>query len=175
MNKSLEENRKRLFASDASLRAEADKFLKESGLGKIIKGEGFNPVGSYAMRTMTWRDLDFECYNDKPDWQKHWEFGLRLAQHKWLWQFNCLDAWRDPRYIKDAGYYWGLRASRPGTKNFWKLDLWTAPREDFERSTPGRPLWEARLNDDMRYRILEIKEAVCMLPEYGKDLLSVHI
>jgi hypothetical protein len=38
MNKSLEENRKRLFALDASLRGEADKFLNESGLGKIIRG-----------------------------------------------------------------------------------------------------------------------------------------
>lgn len=175
MKMSLKENRRRLFALDVDLRAESDKMLEESGLGKIFREEGYQIVGSYAMRTMTWRDLDFERYDNNPDWQEHWKLGFRLAQHKWLWAFDCIDAWRDPRYIKDAGYYWGLRATRPGTKEIWKLDLWTASREDFERSAPNRPLWESRLNDDTRYHILEIKEAVCMLPEYRKNLLSVHI
>lgn len=175
MDKSLDENRKRLFALDAGLRAEADKILKEAGLGKIIKEEGFKPVGSYAMKTMTWRDLDFERYDESPDWQEHWEFGFRLSKHTWLWSLDCIDAWRDPRSIKDAGYYWGLCATRPGAKEYWKLDLWTASREDFARSAPNRPLWESRLNDDTRYHILEIKEAVCNLPIYRRNLLSVHI
>jgi hypothetical protein len=168
-------NRRRLFALDADLRAEADKMLAESGLGKIFQEAGYVPVGSYAMGTMTWRDLDFEFYTDTPDWEKHWEFGLKLNKHPWLWSFDCLNAWRDPRFIKDAGYYWGLAATRPGAKEYWKLDLWTASREDFARGAPQRPLWESRLNDDTRYHILEIKEAVCTLPEYRKSLLSVHI
>ena len=48
--KDLEENRRRLFALDAGLRAEADKMLEESGLGEIIREEGFKPVGSYVMQ-----------------------------------------------------------------------------------------------------------------------------
>lgn len=174
MDKTLEENRKRLFALDADLRAEAAKMLEESGLGRIIREEGFKPVGSYVMRTMTWRDLDFERCDESPDWQEHWELGTRLAKLKWVWRLAAIDAYHDPR-TTDEGYYWGLRASRPGEKNFWKLDLWTARREEFERGSPKRALWESRLTDDTRYDILVIKEAVCMLPQYKDSLLSTHI
>jgi hypothetical protein len=174
MNKSLEENRKRLFALDAGLRAEADRVLKESELGEIIKEEGFKPVGSYVMKTMTWRDLDFERCDENPDWRKHWELGTRFAKLKWVWRLAAINAYDDPR-TPDEGHYWGLRASRPGEKNFWKFDLWTARREEFERGAPKRPLWESRLNDATRYDILVIKEAVCMLPEYSDSHLSVHI
>jgi len=172
---SLENNRQRLFALDAKLREEADRMLEQSGLGKIIMEEGFKPVGSYVMQTMTWRDLDFERCDDSPDWQEHWKLGLRLSQNKWIWRLDCLDAYRDPRKRKDAGYYWGLRAVRPGDRQFWKLDLWTARYEDFEREAPKRPLWERKLNEETRYDILVIKEIVCSLPEYGNSLLSAHI
>jgi hypothetical protein len=174
MTKDLEENRQRLFTLDASLRAEADKMLEESGLGKIIREEGFIPVGSYVMHTMTWRDLDFERCDESPDWQEHWELGTKLARLKWVWRLAAINVYHDPR-SEDEGYYWGLRASRPGEKNFWKLDLWTARREEFEHGSPKRKLWESRLNDNTRYEILVIKEAVCMLPEYKESLLSTHI
>jgi hypothetical protein len=174
MDKSLEQNRKRLFSLDASFRAEADKFLKESGLGKIIREEGFHPVGSYVMKTMTWRDMDFERYDESPDWQEHWELGTKFAELKWVWRLAAINGYQDPR-TTDVGLYWGLRAGPPGEKNYWKLDLWTARREEFERSAPKRPLWESRLNDDTRYNILVIKEAICMLPEYLDSHLSTHI
>lgn len=156
MDESLEKNRQRLFALDASLRAEADCMLEQSGLGKIIREEGFKPVGSYNMQTMTWQDLDFERCDESPDWQEHWELGTRLAQLKWVWSLHAVNAYTDPRNLKDEGYYWGLRANRPGEREFWKLDLWTARREEFERSAPNRPLWESRLTDDTRYDILVI-------------------
>lgn len=170
----VDENRRRLFALDASLRAEADLFLKTSGIGRILRKEGFHPVGSYVMQTMTWRDLDFERYTDKPDWQKHWKLGTKLAKLKWVWRLAAINAYHDPRNT-DEGHYWGLRASPLGEKNYWKLDLWTARREEFERNSPKRPLWEKQLNDDARYNILVIKEAVCMLPQYKDSLLSIHI
>ncbi len=172
MNK--EENRQRLFSLDANLRAEADKILSESGLGRIIKEEGFTPVGSYVMRTMTWRDLDFERCDESPDWQEHWDLGTKFAKLKWVWRLAAIDAYNDPRR-PDVGYYWGIRTSRPGEKNFWKFDLWTARQEEFECSAPKRPLWESRLNNDTRYDILVIKEAVCLLPEYIDSHLSIYI
>jgi hypothetical protein len=174
MCKTPDENRQRLFALDAGLRAEADLMLKQSGIGKVLREEGFQPVGSYAMRTMTWRDLDFERCDDSPNWQEHWKLGTKFAKLKWVWRLAAINVYNDPRST-DEGYYWGLRASRPGEKNFWKIDLWTARREEFERSSPKRPLWESRLNDDTRYDILVIKEAVCMLPEYKESLLSTHV
>jgi hypothetical protein len=175
MKKSLEENRQRLFTLDADLRAEADQMLEESGLGKILREEGFHAVGSYIMKTMTWRDLDFEREIAGCDWQEHWELGARLARPKWVWSLHAVNAYTDPRHLKDVGYYWGLRAVRPGEKEFWKLDLWTAKPGEFERSAPNRPIWESKLNEDTRYDILVIKEAVCNLPEYRNSLLSTHI
>jgi hypothetical protein len=167
-------NQQRLFLLDDKLREEADLMLERSGLGRIIEEEGFKPVGSYVMKTMTWRDLDYEREVVDCDWQQHWELGAKLAKLKWVWSLHAVNAYTDPRQT-DWGYYWGLRAVRPGEHDFWKLDLWTARPGEFESSAPNRPLWEKRLTDTARYDILLIKEAVCVLPEYRNSLLSVHI
>jgi len=167
-------NKERLFALDAGLRAEADKMLEESGLGRILKEEGYHPVGSYVMRTMTWRDLDFEREVEGCNWRQHWELGKKLSKNKWVWSAHAVNAYTDPRQTDD-GYYWGLRAVCPGEKDYWKLDLWTARPGEFAKSAANRPLWENLLNEDRRYEILVIKEAVCMLPEYRNTMLSVHI
>ena len=174
MVESQQETRDRLFTLEAGLRAEADRMLEESGLGKIIREEGFKPVGSYVMRTMTWRDLDFERCDESPDWVKHWELGKKFAELNWVWRLAAINAYQDPRNT-DEGHYWGLRVSAPGEKNYWKLDLWTARREEFERGSPKRGLWEIKLNDDTRSSILAIKAEVCQLPEYLDNHLSVHI
>jgi hypothetical protein len=167
-------NKERLFALDAGLRTEADNMLKESGLGEIIREEGYHAVGSYSMKTMTWRDLDFEREVEGCNWRQHWELGIKLAKLNWVWSAHAVNAYTDPRNT-DLGYYWGLRAVCPGEKDYWKLDLWTAKPGEFAKGAANRPIWESRLNDDTRYEILVIKEAVCMLPEYRNTMLSVHI
>lgn len=164
----------RLFDLDAGLHAEADAMLAESGLGEIIRSEGFHPAGSYVMRTMTWRDLDFEREHEQPDWSAHWELGRRLAACKWVWKFSCADAYRDPQN-QDVGHYWGLRVSNPAGGPIWKLDLWTARAGEFAQGSPRRSEWMRKLNDENRLSILAIKDAVCTLPVYRKTLLSVHI
>jgi hypothetical protein len=174
MAEEMNESRQRLFALDSGLREEDDRMLEESGIGKILLTEGFHAVGSYAMRTMTWRDLDFERCEDSPDWQRHWELGLKLAQTDWAWRLRCLDAYREPGGA-DVGFYWGIWVTDPAGGETWKIDLWTARPEEFERAAPKRPLWDNKLNEDTRYNILVIKEAVCMLPEYRQSLLSTHI
>jgi hypothetical protein len=144
MSELLEKNKLRLFSMDMELRAEADQILKQSGIGKIIHEAGFEPSGSYTMRTMTWRDLDFERTDCQPDWQQHWELGVKLAQTGWIWGFRCVDAYHDPRSPGDEGFYWGLQVTNPLNKEIWKLDLWTARREEFERSSPKRALWQSK-------------------------------
>lgn len=176
MSEALEKNRRRLFSLDAGLRAEADRILEQSGLGSIIREEGFKPVGPYVMRTMTWRDLDFERTNHEPDMKQHWDLGAKIAQNIWVWSLHYIDAYHDPRHPRDEGLYWGLRLTDPSSGEIWKIDLWTARPEEFEsRSAPKRPLWDSKLNEDFRYYILMIKEAVCALPQYRNNLLSVHI
>ena len=165
----------RLNELDCTLRREADEFLANSGLGPIIAAAGFKSVGSYVMRTMTWRDLDFERMVDEPDWSDHWRLGQALASTGWVWRASCVDAYRDEYSPDDDGYYWGLRASDPSGGPAWKLDLWTGRREEFAPALERRATWEALMTEDSRLDILTIKEAVCSHPEYRKSLLSVHI
>ncbi|HET6455607.1 MAG TPA: hypothetical protein VFI02_14485 [Armatimonadota bacterium] len=164
----------RLDQLDCSLRKEADEFLVASGLGPIIAGAGFEPVGSYVMRTMTWRDLDFEREVDEPDWDDHLALGLPIAGTGWVWRLNCVDAYRDQE-IENHGYYWGLRASDPSGGPTWKLDLWTGRPSEFAPALELRARWMSLLTEDRRLDILAIKEAVCSHPEYRKSMLSVHI
>lgn len=172
---SLEENRRRLFVMDAGLRAEADNMLEESGLGEILREEGFGISGSYDWRVMTWHELDFERCDDNPELKQHWELGERFLWNDWVWGMRYLDASRDPRNPGDEGYYWGLDVINPHGGELWKMDLWTARPEVYEISTPKRPLWRKIINDDSRYYILLIKEVLCKLPEYRKEFHSWDI
>jgi len=167
------EEAQRLLALDEELRSEADRMLAESGLGESIAEAGYEPVGSYSMGTMTWRDLDFERIQEPPDWEDHWAMGARLAATGWPWRQVCVDAYRDPRRPGEHGFYWGLRAAPPGGGETWKLDIWTARAQEYHRE--ARERWERLMTEDHRLHILAIKDAVWDSPEYRHTLLSVHI
>jgi hypothetical protein len=174
----------RLFALDASLRAEADRMLAASGIGPILREGRFQAVGSYVMKTMVWRDLDFERY-EEPDWARHWQVGTRLAETGWCARLQCIDVYREAwaEAQPDFGLYWGARvadpsrtgSASPGDPTVWKLDLWTGRPEEFEAGAARRPVWASLMTEDARSHILAIKEAVCGQPEYRKTLLSVHV
>jgi hypothetical protein len=177
MHKSQEIECSRLFTLDENLRAEGQSVLDRSGIGEIINEAGFHAVGSFVMKTMTWRDMDFERYDDNPSWERHWELGNRLSQLDWVWSLHCNDSYRDPRTPDDYGYYWGLRMSDPDQKSneFWKIDLWTARQKEFEKSSPNRELWNRLMTEEKRYIILSIKDRLWTHPQYRQTLLSVHI
>ncbi len=162
-----------LLDLDVALRAEADAMLRTTGLGDLITKAGYHAVGSYVMRTMVWRDLDFEREVDNPTWTEHWEFGRDLAGTGHIWKFSCVDAYRDRRNPGDRGFYWGIQFDYPAGGPIWKIDLWSAKQGEFE--SPKRALWMSRLTDESRARILQIKNAVWNHPDYRKTLLSVHI
>ena len=93
-------------------------------------------VGSHQMRTMVWRDLDFERY-EEPDWDDHWAVGTELARTGWCWRLNCVNVYREQPH--DQGLYWGIRLSDPSRPDpaddpsapVWKLDLWTGEHDAF--------------------------------------------
>jgi len=167
-------NKTRLLALDQGLRTEADRLLSASGLGEIVLGERYETVGSYVMRTMTWRDLDFERAEEEPDWERHWALGTRLARLSWVWKLHCTDAYRQPGGM-DQGLYWGLRLCDPAGGSVWKVDLWTARAEEFAKGSPNRARWAGLLTEEMRFHILAIKESICHRPEYRREMLSVHV
>ncbi len=169
-------SREELFQLDRSIRVEADTMLVKTGLGETINEAGYKPAGSYVMHTMTWRDLDFERTDESPDWQRHWEFGLKLAKVSFVWKFSCINEYHHHQKVfPDAGHYWGLQFNYPQEGPLWKIDLWTARPEEFMSASPDRVQWMEKLTEDARFHILEIKDAVCHSSEYGRTLLSVHI
>jgi hypothetical protein len=165
----------RLFALDESLRSETDRMLAESGLGAIIEDAGYVAVGSYAMRTMTWRDLDFTRTAESPDWNEHLALSARLAGTGWVWRFTCLDAYHDPRVPGRVGLYCDLRVRSPRGGPTWKLDLWTARAS--EHLVRGRVAEERmkRMTEEARLDIIAIKDAFCRTFEYGDAVRSAHI
>ena len=94
-----------LLAQDAALRSEADAMLVQTGLGGMIAKAGYHAVGSYVIRTMVWRDLDFEREADNLTWDEHWRFGQGLAQTGLIWKFSGVDAYGDRRNPGDRGSY----------------------------------------------------------------------
>jgi hypothetical protein len=157
--------------------------LADSGIGAILAEAGYVAVGSYSMRTMTWRDLDFDRPEEAPDWERHWEVGTRLARTGWCIRLNCTDCYRQQTVGFEPGLYWGVRAVHPARKEpvppddptIWKLDLWTIEPAYFERNALQRNTWMSRITQEARSQVLAIKEAVCDEPEYRHTMLSVHI
>jgi hypothetical protein len=191
----------RLFALDEALRAEADRMLADSGIGAILADAGYAAVGSYPMRTMTWRDLDFELPEDSPQQGIKWDFGSRLAATGWCVRLQFEDFYRQrlpgpltfrpapgspatlDGVLRECGLYWGARVVDPrwnepvdvGGRETWKLDMWSAPSSVFAVGSTRRQEWDRLLTGDARSYVLAIKEVVCHEPEYRKTMLSVHI
>jgi len=174
MAESIDDDKLRLFSIDTKLRLEADQLLEQSGIGEILLNEGFKPSGSYIMKTMIWRDLDFERIDANPNREQHWALGQKLARTGWIWGFRCIDAYK-AHDIDDEGLYWGLQVANPLGGDTWKIDLWTLRFEELCRGSPKRDLWDSKLTEDSRYKILAIKEVLWNLPNYRKNLQSVHI
>jgi hypothetical protein len=64
---------------DKELRAEADRWLA-TGLRGILSDYGeVNIVGSYALRLMSWRDLDIHLVRAELDRKSFFELGARIA------------------------------------------------------------------------------------------------
>src|SRR5258708_40005821 len=65
--------------SDEALRREADGLL-DAGLRDTIATYGeVHVIGSYALRLMTWRDLDIHVVRDPPDLAGFFELGGAIA------------------------------------------------------------------------------------------------
>jgi len=170
-----------LFALDEELRAEGQGVLTDSGIGAIIGEYGFTPVGSQVLRTMTWRDLDFERPESPPDWDGHWELGRRLAMTGWPVRMVCTNNHRAAFGIRSL--YWGLRIAdpaRPGPidvydTNIWKIDLHSLAPEDVEAGVRRTEQWLSEMTEERRAAIIAIKHALRQSGEYHTTATSIHV
>jgi hypothetical protein len=160
---------------DRRLRAEADALLQRHGVLDILGRVGTPHLsGSYAMRLMTWRDLDIYLEMPHCDARAFLELGRELGQALTPRKLSFTDHVHFPPTEGLTGLYWGLRTddlSRGG----WKIDLWGVdPAVCAERVAYCESL-AARIDQVARYRILRIKHEVCTLPAYRDSVTSQHV
>lgn len=159
---------------DEGLRAEADRILA-SGLRALLAEAGDpHVVGSYALRLMTWRDLDIHVVQETPDLQAFFQLGGRIASllHPHRMHFRDESQVRTPGL--PAGFYWGVYVGdeRQGA---WKIDIWQTDRNGYERVRRFGDEIARRLDDGSRDAILAIKQACWTHPEYRRGFTSADV
>jgi len=164
-----------LLSLDTSIRNEADELIHEKGLHNILSEFGTPQyTGSYALRLMTWRDLDIYLASEDLTEEKFFELGKKIVS-----AFHPVKmSFRNERIAKTpglpAGLYWGvyLGNERAGA---WKIDIWAMNgAECMERLIHCDEL-NARLTEQDRLKILEIKSKCWQDPLYRKSYSSSEI
>jgi hypothetical protein len=160
--------------SDEALRREADSLL-DAGLRDIIATYGeMHIIGSYALRLMTWRDLDIHVVRDPPDLAGFFELGGAIAALLEPHRMHFRDERRVATVGLPRGLYWGvyLGDERAGA---WKIDVWSTGRAGFEDVRLHGERLAARLSEASRQTILKIKFACWQHPEYRRAFSSADI
>jgi hypothetical protein len=156
------------------IQAEADRIL-DSGLRTLLAEYGqVHVVGSYALRLMTWKDLDIHVVHERRDIETFFRLGGRIAAllcpHRMHFRDECVVQTPDlPR-----GFYWGvyLGDERRGA---WKIDIWQTDRQGFESVRRYSDGISGRLDEATRQAILTIKEVCWQHPEYRRGFTSADV
>jgi len=160
--------------SDEALHREADGLL-DAGLRDAIATYGeVHVIGSYALRLMTWRDLDIHVVRDPPDVAGFFEPGGAIAALLEPHRMHFRDERRVGTVGLPRGLYWGvyLGDERAGA---WKIDVWSTDRAGFEDVRLHGERLAARLSGASRQTILNIKSACWRHPEYRRAFSSADI
>ena len=160
---------------DAALRAEADRLLTGTGLKKLLSCAGRVHVsGSYALRLMTWRDLDIYLESPAITVPEFFALGSRIAAllDPWKMFFTNNRAQFDANY--PPGLYWGIRLGdvRSGA---WKIDLWAMDSAACRSALADCDRIAARLTPESRQVILALKAQLWHQPAYRDTITSKMI
>ena len=148
------------------LRREATELLDKEGLLSMLKAVGTTQViGSYALDTMTWPDIDISM--NLPDVQNV-EMFFELAKSI-ATKFQITKMSYSNHYIRnfpgfDHGLYWGILLRYAGRE--WKIDLWGYDDADYKRHIAEADALYQQLQQADRAAILRIKHVICQHPEY---------
>ncbi len=160
---------------DEELHEEADGLLWSRGLHALLSRYGVPRVeGSYALRLMTWRDLDIYLVGSSLASSSFFALGGCLAELLSPVKMSHRNEYLGRTPGLPRGLYWGvyLGDERAGA---WKIDIWAVDQGEYERvAEAGREI-SARLTDEYRSRILDIKAACWRDPRYRKQYSSMDI
>jgi hypothetical protein len=160
---------------NASLKSEADIILHERGLLDTLGRHGTpTVVGSYAMNTMTWADLDIYVICDSPEVGAFFELGRDIedcVKAGWMsYRNSFIGKWPD----LPQGLYWGVRTSH-GLPRQWKIDIWCIDPTQAQELIEFQAALQARITPESRQTILQIKSHFCTHPKYRSGFHSMDI
>ena len=154
------------------LRREATELLDKEGLLSMLKAVGTTQViGSYALDTMTWPDIDISM--NLPDAQNvevFFELAKSIAT-----KFEITKMSYSNHYIRnfpgfDHGLYWGILLRYAGRE--WKVDLWGYNDTDYQRHITEANELSCQLQQADHLAILRIKHVICQHPEYRGNVYN---
>jgi hypothetical protein len=160
---------------DAALRAEADELLDRSGLLELLSRFGITHVsGSYALRLMTWRDLDVYLETTDMTVSKFLELGKCIAELLGPMKMSFINNWHHAHPENPRGLYWGVRLGdvRQGA---WKIDLWAMEPIVCRAALEKGRLVGDRLTEEARRTILALKTELWRHPSYRGAITSQTI
>jgi hypothetical protein len=159
---------------DDELRAEADRLLA-SGLRDLLAAFGeVHVIGSYALRLMTWRDLDIHIVREDVSPSAFFELGGAIAALLKPHRMHYRDETIEQTPGLPPGLYWGVYLGDE-RKGAWKIDIWTSSRANFELVKRYGDRILERLTPETREAILAVKAACWQHPDYRRGFSSSDI
>ena len=154
------------------LRQEANDLLDKEGLLSMLSAFGTTQViGSYALDTMTWPDIDISMnLPDEQNVELFFELGKRIAT-----KFEITKMSYSNHFIRnfpgfDHGLYWGIQLRY--AEREWKIDLWGYGDTDYQKHITEADALYRQLQQADRVAILRIKHVICQHPDYRGNVYN---
>ena len=154
------------------LRQEASDLLDKEGLLSMLSAFGTTQViGSYALDTMTWPDIDISMnLPDEQNVELFFELGKRIAT-----KFEITKMSYSNHFIRnfpgfDHGLYWGIQLRY--AEREWKIDLWGYGDTDYQKHITEADALRRQLQQADRVAILRIKHVICQHPDYRGNVYN---
>ena len=154
------------------LHQEASEILDKEGLLPMLRSFGTTRViGSYALDTMTWPDIDISMKlpNDQ-NVDLFFEIAKIIAT-----KFQITKMSYSNHFIRnfpgfDHGLYWGIQLRY--AEREWKIDLWGYSDTDYQTHIAEFDALHRQLQQADRTAILCIKHVICQHPDYRGNVYN---
>ena len=154
------------------LHQEASELLDKEGLLPMLSTFGTTRViGSYALDTMTWPDIDISMnLPNEQNVELFFEIAKRIAT-----KFEITKMSYSNHFIRgfpgfDHGLYWGTQLRYRGRE--WKIDLWGYDDTDYQKHIADADALHRQLQRADRVAILRIKHVICQHPDYRGNVYN---
>ena len=154
------------------LHQEASELLEKEGLLLMLRSFGTTRViGSYALDTMTWPDIDISMnLPNEQNVELFFEIAKRIAT-----KFEITKMSYSNHFIRgfpgyDHGLYWGTQLRY--AEREWKIDLWGYNDTDYQTHIAEFDRLHEQLRQADHVAILRIKHVICQHPDYRGNVYN---